>query len=401
MLFTADHDDARSTLQKFIAAEINPFVDEWEKADIFPAHELFKKLGDLGFLGLNKPVEFGGQGLDYSYALMMAEELGAIRCGAVPMAIGVQTDMATPALARFGSDEVRREFLAPAISGDAVVCVGVSEPGAGSDVAAIKTHARSDGDDYVINGGKMWITNGAQADWICLLANTGDGPKHRNKSLICVPMKSKGVQVARKLDKMGMRSSDTAQIFFDEVRVPKRNRIGEEGLGFTYQMVQFQEERLWAAAACLKAQEYIINDTIEYTGNRKAFGQSILDNQVVHFKLAEMQTEVELLRALVYRAGEALVAGEDVTRLATMAKLKAGRLGRELTDACLQFWGGMGFMNETSVSRAYRDSRLWSIGGGADEVMLTVLCKMMGTLPGDEEVSCPHPEEAHLRRLEG
>jgi citronellyl-CoA dehydrogenase len=292
--------------------------------------------------------------------------------------------MATPALARFGSDHVRREFLAPSIAGDQVACIGVSEPGAGSDVASIKTSARADGDDYVINGGKMWITNGVQADWICLLANTSDGQVHRNKSLICVPMKSKGVNVARKLDKMGMRSSDTAQIFFDDVRVPKRNRVGEEGKGFTYQMVQFQEERLWGAAACLKAHEYIIAETINYTRNRKAFGKTILDNQIVHFKLAEMQTEVELLRALIYRAAEALVAGEDVTRLATMAKYKAGRLGRELTDACLQFWGGMGFMNETPVSRAYRDSRLTSIGGGADEVMLTVLCKMMGTLPGNK-----------------
>src|SRR6476619_3346825 len=209
MLFTADHDEVRRSLQKFIASEINPFVDEWEKADIFPAHELFKKLGGLGFLGLNKPVEFGGQGLDYSYALMMAEERGAIRCGGVPMAIGVQTVMATPALARFGSDEVRREFLAPAIAGEAVACIGVSEPGAGSDVASMKNHARADGDDYVINGGKMWITNGTQADWICLLANTGDGPKHRNKSLICVPMKSKGVQVARKLDKLFKHSATT------------------------------------------------------------------------------------------------------------------------------------------------------------------------------------------------
>jgi citronellyl-CoA dehydrogenase len=384
MLFTADHDEVRRSLQKFIATEINPFVDEWEDAGQLPTHALFKKLGNLGFLGLNKPEEYGGQGLDYSYALMMAEELGAIHCGGVPMAIGVQTDMATPALARFGSDEVRREFLAPSIAGDMVSCIGVSEPGAGSDVASIKTSARSDGDDYVINGGKMWITNGVQADWICLLVNTGDGPVHRNKSLICVPMKTKGVNVARKLDKMGMRSSDTAQIFFDDVRVPKRNRIGEEGKGFTYQMIQFQEERLWGAAACLKAHEYIIAETIDYTRNRKAFGKTILDNQIVHFKLAEMQTEVELLRALIYRAAEALVAGEDVTRLATMAKYKAGRLGRELTDACLQFWGGVGFMNETPVSRAYRDSRLTSIGGGADEVMLTVLCKMMGTLPGNK-----------------
>ncbi|MGC2084542.1 MAG: acyl-CoA dehydrogenase family protein [Bradyrhizobium sp.] len=385
MLFTADHAEPRRILQKFIAAEINPHVDDWEEAGIFPAHELFKKLGDLGFLGLNKPVEYGGQGLDYSYALVMAEELGTINCGAIPMAIGVQTDMATPALARFGSDEVRKEFLAPAIAGDYVACIGVSEPGAGSDVASIKTAARSDGDDYVINGGKMWITNGVQADFICLLTNTGDGPVHRNKSLICVPMKSKGVQVARKLDKMGMRSSDTAQIFFDDVRVPKRNRIGAEGEGFIYQMLQFQEERLWAAAACLKAHETVINETIEYTRSRKAFGRSILDNQVVHFRLAELQTEVELLRALTYRAAEALIAGEDVTKLATMAKLKTGRLGRELTDACLQYWGGMGFMNETPVSRAYRDTRLASIGGGADEVMLNILCKMMGTLPGAKQ----------------
>ena len=382
MLFTADHDEPRRILQRFIVNEINPHVDQWEADGIFPAHELFKKLGDLGFLGLNKPVEFGGQGLDYSYALMMAEELGNIRCGGVPMAIGVQTDMATPALAKFGSDAVRREFLAPAIAGDMVACIGVSEPGAGSDVASIKTNARSDGDDYVINGGKLWITNGTQADWICLLANTSEGAVHRNKSLICVPMKSNGVNVARKLDKMGMRSSDTAQIFFEDVRVPKRNRIGEEGKGFTYQMIQFQEERLWGAAAGLKRHEVIINETIEYTRNRKAFGQSILDNQVVHFRLAELQTEVELLRSLIYRAAEALVAGEDVTKLATMAKLRAGRLNREVPDACLQYWGGMGFMNETPVSRAYRDGRLTSIGGGADEVMLSILCKMMGTLPG-------------------
>jgi citronellyl-CoA dehydrogenase len=372
----------RRSLQRFIAAEINPHVDEWEEAGIFPAHELFKKLGDLGFLGLNKPVEYGGSGLDYSYALLMAEELGGIACGGVPMAIGAHTDMATPALARFGSDEVRAEFLAPAISGDAVACIGVSEPGAGSDVASLRTSARSDGDDYVINGGKLWITSGTQADWICLLANTGEGPVHRNKSLICVPLKAKGVTVARKLDKLGMRSSDTAQIFFEDVRVPKRNRIGEEGHGFRYQMIQFQEERLWGAAACLKAHETTIAQTIEYTRSRKAFGQSILDNQVVHYRLAELQTEIELLRALIYRAGDLYLAGEDVTKLATMAKLKAGRLGREVTDSCLQYWGGMGYVNETPVSRAFRDHRVTSIAGGADEVMLGVLCKLMGTAPG-------------------
>ena len=381
MKFTPEHDELRRSLQRFIDTEINPHVDKWEDDGIFPAHDLFKKLGNAGFLGINKPTEYGGQGLDYSYAMVMAEELGRINCGGVPMAIGVQTDMATPALARFGSDEVKREFLAPSISGDFVACLGVSEPGAGSDVASIRTTARKDGDDYVINGGKMWTTNGTQADWICLLANTGEGPAHQNKSLICVPKKTKGVQIARKLDKLGMRSSDTAQIFFDEVRVPQRYLIGSEGMGFTYQMIQFQEERLWGAASGLKGFEKIINATIEYTRQRQAFGKSILDNQVVHFRLAELQTEVEALRSLIYRACELYLQGENVTLLASMAKLKAGRLGREVADSCLQYWGGMGYMNETPVSRAYRDMRLASIGGGADEIMLGIISKFMGTLP--------------------
>jgi citronellyl-CoA dehydrogenase len=382
MVFTPEHEELRRSLQKFIAAEVNPHVDEWEDAGIFPAHALFKKMGDLGFLGLTKPVEYGGQALDYSYAMVMAEELGGIACGSVPMAIGVQTDMATPALARFGSDAVKREFLAPSITGDYVACLGVSEVGAGSDVASIKTTARKDGGDYVINGGKMWTTNGVQADWMCLLANTSEGAPHRNKSLICLPTKTKGVEIARKLDKLGMRSSDTAQIFFDNVRLPQRFLIGEEGKGFTYQMLQFQEERLWAAAANLKAMERMIAQTIDYTRSRKAFGKSILDNQVVHFRLAELATEIELLRALVYRACELYLAGTDVTRLASMAKLKAGRLQREAADACLQYWGGIGYMSESPISRAYRDGRLGSIGGGADEVMLSIICKLMGTLPG-------------------
>jgi citronellyl-CoA dehydrogenase len=382
MQFTQEHEELRRSLQKFIDAEINPYVDEWEAARIFPAHALFKKMGAAGFLGIHKPTEYGGAGLDYSYAMTMAEELGRIRCGGVPMAIGVQTDMATPALARFGSDHVKHEFLAPSIAGDFVACLGVSEVGAGSDVASLKTTARKDGSDYVINGGKMWTTNGTQADWMCLLANTSDGPVHQNKSLICVPMKSRGVQIARKLDKLGMWASDTAQVYLDNVRVPQRNRIGEEGHGFTYQMQQFQEERLWAGARGLKGMERIIGATIEYTRNRQAFGKSILDNQVVHFRLAELHTEVEALRALVYRAVELYVSGQDVTRLASMAKLKAGRLAREVTDSCLQYWGGMGFMNETPVSRAFRDMRLASIGGGADEIMLTIIAKFMGTLPG-------------------
>ncbi len=390
MRFSPEHEELRRSLSKFIAAEINPHVDAWEEAGIFPAHELFKKLGGLGFLGIGKPVEYGGSALDYSYSMVMAEELGNIHCGAVPMAIGVQTDMATPALARFGSGELKREFLAPSISGDYVACLGVSEVGSGSDVASVKTIARKSGGDYVINGGKMWTTNGAQADWMCLLANTSEGQVHQNKSLLCLPMRTKGVTVARKLDKLGMRASDTAQIFFDDVRVPQRFLIGEEGKGFTYQMQQFQEERLWAAASGLKSKQRIINATIDYTRSRQAFGKSILDNQVVHFRLAELETEIEALRALVYRAVELYIGGEDVTKLASMAKLKSGRLGREVADACLQYWGGMGFMNETIVSRAFRDSRLGSIGGGADEVMLSIICKIMGTLPG-RKIEEPRP----------
>jgi citronellyl-CoA dehydrogenase len=255
MIYGPEHRALQDSLKKFINEQINPHVDEWEKAGIFPAREVFQGLGKLGLLGVTKPVENGGLGLDYSYSIAVAEALGHIHCGGVPMAIGVQTDMATPALARFGSTELKAEFLTPSISGDKVACLGVSEVGAGSDVASIKTTARKDGDDYVINGGKMWTTNGTQADWMCLLANTSDAAPHKNKTLICLPMDTKGIEIARKLDKAGMRSSDTAQIYFDNVRVPQRYRIGEEGMGFSYQMMQFQEERLWAAANAMAADE--------------------------------------------------------------------------------------------------------------------------------------------------
>jgi citronellyl-CoA dehydrogenase len=381
MKFTQEHEEIRRTMKRFIDAEINPHVDEWEAAEQFPAHEVFKKLGGMGMLGLTKPEAYGGAALDYSYAMVFAETLGQIRCGGVPMAIGVQTDMATPALSRFGSDELRKEFLAPSIAGDYVACIGVSEPGAGSDVASIKTTARKDGGDYVVNGAKMWITNSLQADWMCLLANTSEGAAHKNKTLICLPMKTKGVVKAKKIRKIGMMSSDTGLIHFDDVRVPQRYRIGEEGAGFTYQMQQFQEERLWAASSSINGMLRTLNDTIEYIRERKMFGQTVLDFQYVHYRLAELKTEIEALRALTYRACEMYVAGEDVTELASMAKLKSGRLRREVSDSCLQYWGGMGYTWDNPVSRAYRDGRLGSIGGGADEVMLGIICKYMHILP--------------------
>ena len=385
MQFTHEHREVQKTLKRLIDEDINPHVDEWEEAGIFPAHEVFKKLGNLGLLGLTKPEAYGGAGLDYSYSLAMAETLGHIHCGGVPMAIGVQTDMCSPALARFGSPELCAEFLVPAIAGDMVGCIGVSEPGAGSDVSAIKSHARKDGDDYIISGQKMWITNSLQADWMCMLVNTGEGPAHKNKSLVMVPMRegrggklTPGIEVAKKIRKIGMNSSDTGLIYFDEVRVPQRNRIGGEGQGFIYQMQQFQEERLWAAASTLQGLNNCIEDTIAYAQERKLFGATLADQQWVQFKLAEMKTDVEALRALTYRACELYVQGQDVTELASMAKLMGGRLNRSVVDGCLQFWGGMGYSYETRISRAYRDGRLGSIGGGADEVMLGILAKIMG-----------------------
>ncbi|XP_068013127.1 probable acyl-CoA dehydrogenase 6 [Melanerpes formicivorus] len=375
------HHELRAALRKIIDKEINPFVDKWEEEGQFPAHKVFKTLGQAGFLGVDKPKEYGGMGLDFSYRMAVAEELGHIRCGAIPMAVGVQVGMATPALTRFGSDELKKEFLAPTIAGDFVACLGISEAGAGSDVASIKTTAVRKGDEYIINGGKMWITSGCQADWMCLLANTSEGPPHRNKSLICLPMNLPGIHIAKKIDKLGMRSSDTAQIFFEDVRVPSKNVIGEEGKGFTYQMLQFQEERLWAVASVLVPLETVIQETIEYGRQRQAFGQPVLHNQAMHFRLAELATEVELLRSLLFRTVDLYLEGHDVTKFASMGKLKAGRLSREVTDSCLQFWGGMGFTNEVLVSRYYRDMRLLSIGGGADEIMLSIICKHMEILP--------------------
>jgi citronellyl-CoA dehydrogenase len=381
MQLTHEHKELYRTAKKFVQEEINPHVKEWEEAGIWPAREVLKKLGALGLLGITKPVEHGGLGLDYSYAVMFAQALGNCHCGSVPMAVGVITDMATPALARFGSPELKRDYLEPVIRGEQVCSIAVSEAGAGSDVASIKTTARRDGDDYVINGSKMWITTGTQSDWACMLVNTGEGKVHQNKSLLIVPLDAKGVDRKTKLDKLGMRASDTAMIFLDNVRVPRRNLIGTEGMGFMYQMLQFQEERLFGAASNIDAMTNIIAETTDYTRQRQAFGKSILDNQYVHFRLAELKTEVECLRALVYQACEEYVAGRDATMLASMAKLKAGRVAREVTDTCLQFWGGQGYMWETHVARAYRDSRLLSIGGGADEIMLGIICKLLGTLP--------------------
>lgn len=381
MKFSEQHQALRENVARFVTEQLNPHIDEWEAAGQFPMHDILKQLSNLGLLGISKPESAGGLGLDFSYELILAEELGAAHCGGVPLAIGVQTSMATPALAQYGTDELKQAFLTPAINGDMVAAIAVSEPGAGSDVANIRTSARKDGDDYVIDGSKMWITNAHQADFYCVLANTSDDKPHQNKSLIIVPRNLSGVSVGPKLQKLGMRSSDTSPVYFDKVRVPQHYRIGDEGAGFLYQMLQFQEERLFGAALTLKGFELCIQSTIDYTRDRQAFLAPLIDNQTIHFALAEMQMEVESLRSLIYRATENYIGGQDATQLASMAKLKAGRLSRSLPDQCLQFWGGMGYMEDTIVNRLYRDFRLTSIGGGADEIMLGIICKLMGILP--------------------
>lgn len=377
MQWTHEHDELRRTARRIVDEEINPHVDEWEREGQFPAHHVMKLLGDAGLIGISRPSAFGGLDLDYSYEVACAEEMGGIHAYGVSTAIGVQTNMCIPALAQYGSDDLRAEWLAPTFAGDLVGCIGVSEVGSGSDVANVKSHARRDGDDYVISGQKMWISNGIQADWMCMLVNTGEeNAPHRNKSLIVVPLDSDGV-TRHKLEKMGLHSSDTAQIFFDEVRVPARNRIGEEGRGFIYQMEQFQEERLYVVARSLGIMQDAIDTTIEYTSDRKAFGRAVIDNQFVAFRIAEMQTEVEALRAMLHSATEKYVAGEDVTTLASMAKYKMGRLAEWIPGECLRFWGGQGFMHENRISRHYRDMKVGAIGGGSNEIMLQIIAKRM------------------------
>uniref|UniRef100_A0A8C7MUP6 Zgc:85777 n=1 Tax=Oncorhynchus kisutch TaxID=8019 RepID=A0A8C7MUP6_ONCKI len=315
-------DSCTSLCPCIIDQDINPYVDQWEAEGIFPAHKVFKLLGNAGFLGVNKPSS--------SYLISSLTTLSlcvvCIYC-------------------RFGSTELKKEFLLPSIMGDKVACLGVSEVRAGSDVAST-------------------------------LPSFSIPPVFYSKRIPPTPI---WVHIARKIDKMGMRSSDTAKVFFDDVRVPCKNLIGQEGMGFTYQMLQFQEERLWACV--LTMMDNIIQETIQYTRQSRIFKMPVLYHQSVHFRLAELETEIELLRSLLHRSTALYIKGNDVTKLASMAKLKAGRLSREVGDSCLQYWGGMGFTSDVLVSRFYRDARLLSIGGGADEVMLSIICKYMDTLP--------------------
>ncbi len=378
MRFTEEHEQLRQVVRQVVEKEINPYVDQWERDGVFPAHELFAKLGELGLLGLEYDPAYGGQGADHTFTLVLAEELGRADCAGVPLGIAVQVAMATPALHRFGSEELKQRYLVPAIRGEQVCSIAVSEPGAGSDVAGIRTRAVRDGDEWVINGRKMWITNGTQADWLCLLVRTSDEGGAHGMSLVVFPTDTPGFAVERRLDKLGNRSSDTAELVFEDCRIPVANTIGEVGRGFQQQMAQFQDERLIGAYMAVTGMERALERTVDYLQHREAFGKPLMANQYLQYRLAELVAEVDLLKEYCRSAAEAYTAGEEVTRRATIAKLKTGRLAREVADTCVQFHGGMGYVEDYWPARYLRDSRLISIGGGADEVMLRVLSLLEG-----------------------
>jgi len=378
LYFTKEHEMVRKSVREFVDKEINPFMDEWEEKGMAPLHDLFKKMGDLGFLGMRYDEKYGGQGLDYWHDTAFLEELGRIKGAGVPTAIGVQTHMATPAIAEFGSEYLKQEYLKPAITGDMVAAIAVTEPGAGSDVAAIATTATKDGDDFIINGSKTYITNGIQADFLTLLARTSDDPGYHSFSLIVVPTDLPGFSVGKKLNKMGLKSSDTAELFFDDMRVPAKNLIGNIGEGFIYQMMQFQHERFTILPIAYVAAEEIIAITVEHIKKRIVFGKPLISKQVLRHRLADWQTEIESLRQLTYHIVRMKEAGMDATREISMGKLFAAQVTQKVADGCLQMHGGLGFMDETLVSRFSRDMRLFSIGGGADEVMREVIAKIEG-----------------------
>lgn len=376
--FTAEHNMLRKLVRDFAEKEIGPNTDAWEAQGSFPAHELFAKMAQLGLLGLEYDPAYGGQGADHLCTVILHEELGRVGPAGVTLGIGVQTDMATPSLHHFGSEELKRRYLVPALTGEAVCSVAVTEPDAGSDVTALRTRAVRDGDDWVINGAKHYITNGTQADWICLLARTSDEPGYGGLSQIVVPTDTPGFQVQRKLDKLGMRSSDTAELTFTDVRVPVSNTIGTPGLGFYQQMTQFQNERLALSYAAVGSMETALTRTADYLKVRHVFGRPLIDNQHLSFTLTELSARLDLLRQYNYAAAETYMRGEDVDRFATIGKLEAGRLAREIAATCLQFHGAVGYMEEMWTARFFRDSPVWSIGGGADEVMLYVLSRLDG-----------------------
>jgi alkylation response protein AidB-like acyl-CoA dehydrogenase len=377
-IFSPEHEELRAAVRRFVDAEVRPEVDAWERAGHFP-DALFRRCGELGFLGLHYPARFGGSDGDLATGLLFVEELARCGAAAVPMAISVQSHMATPALAHFGTDDQRDRWLVPAIAGEKIGAIAITEPDAGSDVAAIRTRAVRDGDAWRVHGRKMFITNGARAHFLTLVAKTDAAAGHRGVSLFVVDTSLPGVSVSRRLAKLGMHASDTAEIALDDVRVPADDLIGlEPGQGFAQLMWQLQYERLAGAAASVGHAAQVLEDTIAYARQREAFGRPIAEHQVIAHKLADAATELEAAKALVYAVIWRIQQGEYPVAEISMAKKYAAQVAHRLIDACLQVHGGAGYMAEFPVSRAYRDSRLWRIGAGTDEIMNEVIAKRLG-----------------------
>lgn len=371
--FTEEHLQLRDTVRQFAERELAPHRFEWDKAGEFP-REVFDKLADLGVLGIRFPEAYGGLGLDWWHTVAFVDGLSHARNAGLVMSVLVHTDMATPIIAEIGNDEQKREFLAPVISGQRIAALGVSEPGCGSDVAAIRTTARRDGDDYVINGAKTYITNGSFADFITLAVRTG-GDGHGGISLILFPTDTPGFTVGRKLDKLGTRSVDSSELHFDNCRVPRRYLLGHENAGFIYIMQNFQGERLIAALTALHSMEHALHDAMKYAKERKAFGRSLDGFQVWRHKLSEHLTAVEAGRALTWQAVQRINSGQDPTKLVSMAKLYTTDLAQKVVYDCLQLHGGYGFIEEYDIPRVYRDIRLLTIGGGTSEIMKEIIWK--------------------------
>ncbi len=375
--FTEEHDLLRKSVREFVMRELHPHRKEWDDAGEWPAREVLKKMAGMGLLGIRFPTELGGAGLDWWAHAAMVEELAWARNGGVTMSIFVHTDISTPVIAELGTAEQKEEFVRPAFSGDRIGALGITEPGCGSDVAAITTTARTDGDDYVINGAKTFITNGAFADFILLAVRTGPAG-HGGISLVVFPTDTPGFHVGKKLDKLGTRSVDSSMLHFEDCRIPRRYLIGRENAGFTYIMKNFQGERLAGALMCTSGMEVQLQDAIEYGKSRIAFGRPIGSFQVWRHKFAELLTQVQAAKMLTYQAVDKMNAREDATLAISMAKLFAGDLAQRVAYECLQFYGGYGFTEEYDIARAYRDVRILPIGGGSSEIMKEIIAKYSG-----------------------
>jgi acyl-CoA dehydrogenase len=374
--FTDEHEAFRRSVRAVVEAELTPHAREWDEAGAFP-RELFRRFGELGWFGIRHPPEWGGSGLDYWYVVAYVEELVRSRCAGLDMAMLVHGEMATPVIAELGTDEQKREFLAPAIRGERIAALAISEPDAGSDVAAIRTSARAEGGDYVVNGAKTWITNGTRADFLTLAVRTGESG-YGGLSLLTFPTDARGFTVSKKLEKVGNHASDTALLFFEECRVPRRFLLGEENQGFAYIIQNFQGERLAAAIVAVSASRLMLADAIRYGQDRRVFGRPVASMGVWRHRLAEHLSAVEAARWLTYRAADLFGRREPAVREISMAKLVACDLAQRVAYDCMQLHGGMGYVVETDIARAWRDVRLLTIAGGTSEIMKEIVAKAEG-----------------------